>query len=198
MTIREPLKNEDRWIDRLVDGELSSDERRALLASLAAEPEGGGWRRCALAFLEAQAWREALAPVATNAAPTPVTTPTPPKAHRLAVARTAAALAASVLVAFSLGWLSRGQADPPATLVAKVAPDPAPTPTTVTDPPPVEPEPVAQEGPPPPDPIVSRLESRGYQIDRRQRVVAVETNDGRRVAVPVAEVRLKFVGDRTY
>jgi hypothetical protein len=42
-------------IDRLVDGELSGDERRHLLASLEAQPDG--WRRCALAFVEAQTWR---------------------------------------------------------------------------------------------------------------------------------------------
>jgi hypothetical protein len=39
--------------DRLVDGELSQAEYRSLLASLDDQPDG--WRRCALAFLEAQA-----------------------------------------------------------------------------------------------------------------------------------------------
>jgi hypothetical protein len=48
---------DDILIDRLVDGELSDAERRALLLQLDAEPDG--WRRCALAFLEAQCWREA-------------------------------------------------------------------------------------------------------------------------------------------
>jgi hypothetical protein len=200
MTIMDPLENEDRWIDRLVDGELSGDERRALLARLAAEP--GGWRRCALAFLEAQAWREAFAPVASTAGPVPAATLTSPKVQRLAVARTAVALAASLLMAFSLGWLSRGQADSPAALVARNDPTPMPTTTTATtvnDPDTTEPETVAeQQGPPPPDPLVSRLESRGYQVDRRRGLVAVQTRDGRRMAVPVAEVRVKYVGDRTY
>lgn len=45
-------------LDRLVDGELSRDEYRALLESLDREPDG--WRRCALAFLEAQAWQREL------------------------------------------------------------------------------------------------------------------------------------------
>jgi hypothetical protein len=191
-----PLENEDRWIDRLVDGELSGIERRALLARLAEEP--GGWRRCALAFLEAQAWREAFVPVASNAGPVPTATLAAPKVHRLAVARTVVALAASLLMAFSLGWLSRGQADPPASLVARNDPAPAPTTTAVNDPDTIEPETAIQEGPPPPDPLVSRLESRGYQVDRRRGLVAVETKDGRRMAVPVAEVRVKYVGDRTY
>jgi len=45
----------DRRLDRLVDGELPADQYRALLAALDEQPDG--WRRCALAFLEAQAWR---------------------------------------------------------------------------------------------------------------------------------------------
>ena len=55
-------------IDRLVDGELSGDERRHLLASLEAQPDG--WRRCALAFVEAQAWRGTMGGLLReNAAP---------------------------------------------------------------------------------------------------------------------------------
>lgn len=44
-------------LDRLVDGELSETERRRVLSGLDAAPDG--WRRCALAFLEAQTWRQA-------------------------------------------------------------------------------------------------------------------------------------------
>lgn len=44
---------DDARFDRLVDGELSADEYRTLIASLDDEP--GGWRHCALAFLEWQA-----------------------------------------------------------------------------------------------------------------------------------------------
>ncbi len=49
-------------LDRLVDGTLEPTERSALLRHLDAQPDG--WRRCALAFLEAQAWSEALHPLA--------------------------------------------------------------------------------------------------------------------------------------
>ena len=45
-------------LDLLVDGTLGPADRRDLLLRLDREPEG--WRRCALAFLEAQAWREAI------------------------------------------------------------------------------------------------------------------------------------------
>jgi len=45
-------------LDRLVDGEMSSDEQRELLRQLEAEPDG--WRRCALAFVEGQSWGREL------------------------------------------------------------------------------------------------------------------------------------------
>ena len=60
--------DDDRMFDRLVDGELSSDERRELLQSLDAAP--GGWRRCALAFLEAQSWGDGMRRVVREPAPT--------------------------------------------------------------------------------------------------------------------------------
>lgn len=47
-----------RQMDRLVDGELSSAERRDVLVAL--EQDVNGWRRLALAFLESQALREEL------------------------------------------------------------------------------------------------------------------------------------------
>jgi len=45
-------------LERLVDGELSPEEYRALLTSLEEDP--GLWRQCALAFLEAQALGQEL------------------------------------------------------------------------------------------------------------------------------------------
>ncbi len=52
------LRDDDRRFDRLVDGELSEAERREMLLRLDDQP--GAWRRCALAFLEAQALRHEL------------------------------------------------------------------------------------------------------------------------------------------
>ncbi|HEX3997243.1 MAG TPA: hypothetical protein VHX65_01715 [Pirellulales bacterium] len=51
-------------LDRLVDGELAEAERRTLLRSLDRQPSG--WRQCALAFLEAQSWRELLGAAAVE------------------------------------------------------------------------------------------------------------------------------------
>jgi hypothetical protein len=61
-----PLPLDDRRFDRLVDGELNEEERRELLTRLDSEP--GGWRRCALAFLESQCWRQTFVAVAIEGA----------------------------------------------------------------------------------------------------------------------------------
>ncbi len=53
-----PLEADNLSFDRLVDGELGEVERRELLVRLESEP--GGWRRCALKFLESQCWKEAI------------------------------------------------------------------------------------------------------------------------------------------
>ncbi len=65
---REARLDEDVF-DRLVDGELTEEERSALLTRLDDEP--ALWRRCALAFLEAQTWREAIGDVFTDLAGSP-------------------------------------------------------------------------------------------------------------------------------
>lgn len=49
---------DDRDLDRLVDGELDEDRRRELLVQLETQPDG--WRRCALRFLESQAFEAAI------------------------------------------------------------------------------------------------------------------------------------------
>ena len=51
-------------LDRLVDGELAETERREVLQTLERQPDG--WRQCALAFLEAQSWGEALTQLASH------------------------------------------------------------------------------------------------------------------------------------
>ena len=56
--IDDNLHDDDRQFDLLVDDELSDQQRRELLSGLDDEP--GGWRRCALAFIEAQSWGKDL------------------------------------------------------------------------------------------------------------------------------------------
>jgi len=58
------LNFDDRDLDRLVDGELDEDRRRQLLMELETQPDG--WRRCALKFLESQAWGAVIAAEAAS------------------------------------------------------------------------------------------------------------------------------------
>jgi hypothetical protein len=98
-------QHETAQFDRLVDGELSPDERHSLLAALDNRP--GAWRQCALAFLEAQSWRGDLGAIvqqpqasianpATSAAPMATRSEKKSTQHWLAIA-------AGLLVAFGLG-----------------------------------------------------------------------------------------------
>lgn len=93
-------------IDRLVDGELSDADRRALLLRLDRQPSG--WRLCALAFLEAQTWRTTARSMADDA-PLRLDAPTTPAVHRearrVSLSRRWLSLAAATLLAFGLGSL---------------------------------------------------------------------------------------------
>jgi hypothetical protein len=110
------MNSDDTRFDRLVDEDLNEEERRELLGRLDDEPDG--WRRCALAFLQAQCWKQtfaaapdvrdslsvALRPAETNAGETPAlrgrTQLRSPWLGRLS---TLSAMAASFLVAMWLG-----------------------------------------------------------------------------------------------
>lgn len=115
------LLNEDpqRVLDRLVDGELSNAEQRQLLTALDEEP--GGWRRCALAFIEAGAWRDALGEVArpssASTVPAAVQLPAAPRKSALA-GWSWLAVAASIVAAFACGkhWTAASAPGP----IAKV------------------------------------------------------------------------------
>lgn len=126
-------------LDRLVDGQLTDPQRRDVLTRLEEEPDG--WRRCALAFLEAQSWKEALGVLAGRSSePVAPASPAPPRSARRSTAwGTLLAMAASFLLALGLGLVIRGgwpagggqapsgdvaESQPPAAgLPAPVAPD---------------------------------------------------------------------------
>ncbi|MEZ6069045.1 MAG: hypothetical protein R3C10_01985 [Pirellulales bacterium] len=107
--------NDITQLDRLVDGELSEQEREETLRRLDVQPDG--WRRCALAFLEAQVWREsahALGETAHSRA-VPRVAAAPQSVGTASVdggvtdrsrrrSWSAAALAASIALAFALGF----------------------------------------------------------------------------------------------
>jgi hypothetical protein len=95
-----------RWIDRLVDGELNRDDERQVLLALEAQPEY--WRRCALAFVESQTWRGELRGLASEPAGEVATNKAASLVRRSSrVVLQWAALAASVLIAFTLGIAAR-------------------------------------------------------------------------------------------
>ncbi len=99
----EPIK--DSRFDRLVDGELSEQERRDLLGRLDQDPNG--WRRCALAFLESQCWKQTFGETVSRSVSSKPPYKTIRTAHspwtgRLGVL---AAMAASFLFAFWIGSL---------------------------------------------------------------------------------------------
>jgi hypothetical protein len=101
---------DDDLIDRIVDGELAGSELRAGLEQLERMPDG--WKRCALAFLEAQCWRQSLRAMdglemvrgnygsfVVPGAPSP--------AHRRRLWVRGVIAAAIAIVSFSMGWLGR-------------------------------------------------------------------------------------------
>ena len=90
-------------IDRLVDDELSPAEREELLAALEQED---GWRDCALAFLENQSWRREIKSLVRPAAQEKTL---PPSVQGSSGGRAVSllAVAAGLVIAFCLGWLSQ-------------------------------------------------------------------------------------------
>ena len=61
MSTKEDKPEDDPRFDLLVDDELSEADRRELLSGLDETP--GGWRACALAFLQAQSWKKEFAAI---------------------------------------------------------------------------------------------------------------------------------------
>ena len=100
----------DDLIDQIVDGALNPAQLRAAIDCLDREPDG--WKRCTLAFLEAQCWRESLRLVGAPKATSLKAESTSPQQNDVRPIRTgrrwlSRALAASVVAAsFALGWLS--------------------------------------------------------------------------------------------
>ncbi len=97
------LDDETRF-DRLVDGELSPSEYRELLASLDDEPDG--WRRCATAFLEAQAWGQEFRSLKKESQE--IATAKQPVSRGGGFVTMFLAVAASFVIAFGLGVYFRG------------------------------------------------------------------------------------------
>lgn len=98
---------EDQQLDMLVDGELGDVERREVLSRLDMEPDG--WRRCALAFLEAQSWRQAMQSVSDDSIEATAVASIARSSWRRF--RNVVALACSLLLALGVGLAVGGMFD---------------------------------------------------------------------------------------
>jgi hypothetical protein len=206
-------RDEQRVLDRLVDGELNADERCSLLAALDDEP--GGWRRCALTFVESQSWRGQLSRLAHDPikpVQPPIVSWTPGKSRIDLVAwQLHLAVAAGLIVAFLLGttWRPSGSPlatdEPSATVQSAVADAGAnePSPEVLTlalgdngeeidlplfaadsD----AAQSLTDDGLEASQFLVDQLERAGLQVTRSQRFYPLDLSDGRQVVVPVEEV----------
>jgi len=184
-------------LDRLVDGELAEAQRQQLLRQLDREPDG--WKRCALAFLDAQAWGRSMA---SGAAERVSTTPPVLPPSRPRPLPPLAALAAAVAVAFGVGFVSRGAATwDRGAGVRTVAQRPQPAGPVGEV---LVPRPVASATPPAgeaasvPEYLRLQMERQGYRVQGDRKMVSVALEDGRKVAVPVETVSLRYVGQRIH
>jgi hypothetical protein len=120
-------------LDRIVDGGLSPAELGKALDRLAIEPDG--WKRCALAFLEAQGWRESFRemgspPPTAMDAPPRSRAPSPRRSSRRPLVWRRAAMAASIAaLSFALGWHAHPERSP------RRGPGASPALTTLKQPP---------------------------------------------------------------
>lgn len=125
-------------IDRLVTGELDESERLDLLGWLDESPDR--WRHCGLAFLEAQALREALVEMNAGSLPRTAKGEQTPRQKRLRIVRVAAGVVV-LLMTFVLGRESHRDVDleqQVAESPAGVAPNPVVDDDRVPDTPDVE------------------------------------------------------------
>ena len=111
LDVRDP-----RVLDRLVDGELTDEQEREILLQLERDPSG--WRRCALAFLEAQAFRQEFGSMLSVPTERPVSRRPAQRYRWGGYGGTLLAMAASFLVALFVGtqlpgpWRRPAPADP--------------------------------------------------------------------------------------
>ena len=110
MTHDDPLTLiDDDLIDRIVDGALTPAQLRAAIDRLDRQPEG--WKRCALAFLEAQCWGEAFRALDESAGShraigSPVLpTAVGPKVRSIVRWRRRVMAAGVAAASFVLGWM---------------------------------------------------------------------------------------------
>ena len=206
---------DDRWIDHLVDGELTPEDRRRVLLALASEPDG--WRRCALAFLEAQTWSASVRELADHSTDFAPTVPQPPVRSGLGRASARWGLAACLLIASFAAGLGTGRSFP----MSGVAPVPRPSAggSAIADRT-GEPTDLAQSTPTAWDPqqdmptsipadesassllledvpsyLITLWQRQGFDVEQIQRTHPVVLTNGGQIELPIRDVRLRYVGN---
>lgn len=216
--------DDERLLDRLVDGELTETERNELLLRLERSP--GGWRHCALAFLEAQSWRyEAQALMAEPPPVAPAIMPASLLRRReSSLPWTMFSVAGCALVAFGTWAVIRDKdgngvahielpeggnvqvvadGQPPMSQNLRLRVDGGPNQKAdIVEVPLVDARRMNEAlfGPNvaiPPE-IVRMLEQAGHQVVRERRLVPVDLHDGRRVVVPMDQVEIRPVSNRGF
>jgi hypothetical protein len=217
--------DDEHLLDMLVDGELSEDDRRDLLARLDRDPVG--WRRCALAFLEGQDWRRSMRSVVQE----PVAKPAAVASAKSwwwskRSAGNLLAIAASFLLAFALGWGLNGGTggiQPNANSLATVQPSmPKAVSPAVTSPHavtlvlddggtgrlvPVEVPLVEQNSLDAnwlnqpsalPLEVQQALERMGHQVRQQRQLLPVQLEGGRQGVVPIDQIEVVPVSNRGF
>ncbi len=212
-----------RQIDRLVDGELSTSEKQTLVSYLDTQPIL--WRRCALAFLEAQAWSGDLVAPCDELAPVLPKQTAAQKLHSMVMLSLAMAASFALALGLSQWWQSQSVTTPqdgPPTIVQsppqetppveEVAAHPLPEEVLenitllIDDPdggPPREMNVPVQQGEFDPQRLLAidedapwavqvekQLRNTGHELHRERHLVPVWLDDGRRVVLPVEDIRI--------
>ena len=211
-------------IERLIDGELTDGERRELLLWLEQEPDGWRRCALAFLEDRTFRQALSPAGSAPRALATPLSRPSSgarPKRFRFRRLSIAATLLASTFAAgFAAGGMRpverrvevAGPA-PPESAPSLPAVEPAPIrevgSVEVVDGSAGESRPerfpirsgpglddrwIRDQPPSVPEYVRARWERQGYQVAERRKLVSVELEDGRRVSIPVDEVKLDYVG----
>jgi hypothetical protein len=206
------ITDKQRLFDLLVDGELAENERGELLAWCEREPDG--WRRCALAFLEAQSWSKVLGgltettqrPAIGQQSPT-TTVARPDRFWHERQWGTMLAMAASVVLAFTLGvWVRNagtgGQIVPLGQPVTSIVgngasgADQGHLPGVAGDQ--LDGDWLRMQPAAVPEDVRRAFERLGHQVEQQRRLVPYRLDDGRRIVVPVDQVEVRPVENRSY
>lgn len=217
--------HDDIVFDRMVDGELSAAERRTLLESLDARPDG--WRRCALAFLEAQSWADDLRQFVREPAVSVRRVDMDRRAVKNGIAWLA--IAASLLVAFTLVLMQRDEssedglpiASAPAAneSIADIGPSsveqsnaddsltfwvrdeigqPRSLRVPLLDAGTLDPELGVEFQTGLPADMRAQLRDRGYDVQSKRRYAPLWLEDGRRMIFPVEDTKIVPVSQNVY